>query len=123
MLWPNLTARSNQPYETAETTGEGSDGLLTLQQRTMDDQDRALEALGSTIGRTKEVAIAIGDEADLQNELITDIHDAVGKADTRLRNTTRRVDRVKAKSSTKGMWLCICILLLGLIGITIAAAQ
>jgi regulator of vacuolar morphogenesis len=116
-------ARSDDFQEQEHTQGLDNQGLLTLQKNTMDEQDRALEALGASIGRTKEVAIAIGDEADLQNQLIEDIHDKVDHADTRLRNTTRRVDRVKAKASTKGMWACICFLLLGLIGITIAATQ
>ena len=114
-------AYAQPAQETAETAGLDDQGLLSLQQRTMDDQDRALEALGATIGRTKEVAIAIGDEADLQNDLIQDISGKVDRTDVRLRNTTRRVDRVQTKSSTKGMWLCICILILGLVGISIAA--
>lgn len=54
---------------------------------------------------------------DEHTKLLDDINAKVDKTNAKVRNTTRRVERVEKKSSTKVMWLIICILLLGLIAV------
>jgi hypothetical protein len=48
--------------ETPETESLDNKGLLTLQQQRMAEQDKRVESIGASVTRTKEVAIAIGDE-------------------------------------------------------------
>lgn len=71
--------------------------------------------------KTKQIAIAIGTETDEQMALLDDIDSKVDRTNARIRNTTRRVERIQTKSSTKVMWCCILILFIGLIVVTILA--
>eukprot|EP00027_Filamoeba_sp_ATCC50430_P015370 CAMPEP_0168570010 /NCGR_PEP_ID=MMETSP0413-20121227/16488_1 /TAXON_ID=136452 /ORGANISM="Filamoeba nolandi, Strain NC-AS-23-1" /LENGTH=118 /DNA_ID=CAMNT_0008602595 /DNA_START=101 /DNA_END=454 /DNA_ORIENTATION=- len=100
------------PQETDETRGVSNEGLLSLQQKKMQDQDDALDILGQSIARTKEIAITIGKEADEHNQLITEIDSHVDRTNAKVKNTTRRVERVERKARTKGMWATICVLFL-----------
>src|SRR5690606_23365237 len=53
--------------------------------------------------------------------LLEDIDGKVDRTNAKVRNTTRRVDRIERKSSSKIMWMVICILVLCLILITFLA--
>jgi len=109
------------PQETAETTDLDNGGILTLQQRKMQEQDVALDMLGNSIGRTKEIALAISDEVDEHAALLDDIDGRVDKTSARVRNTTRRVDRIMKKDSSTVMWLIIVFLMISLVLLSIAA--
>lgn len=58
---------------------------------------------------------------DSQNALIDDINTKVDKTSAKVKNTTKRVEKVQVQSSAKVMWVIICILLLGLITVTVLA--
>lgn len=52
--------------ETAETADLDNRGILQLQRRVMEDQDRSLEDMAKTVSSTKQIAVAINGELDLQ---------------------------------------------------------
>lgn len=74
-----------------------------------------------SVGRQKEIALEIGKEADEQNRLLEELDDKVDNTSAKVRNATRRVMRVAKAESTKAMWACICILVLGLIVVSFLA--
>lgn len=77
--------------------------------------------MSETIGRTKEIANAIGQETDEHLNLLTDIESGVDRTTGKLKNTTKRVERVQVKSDLKCMYCTICILILALVGVVFAA--
>jgi len=109
------------PQETEATKDLTDHDLLSQQRTVMNEQDKVLDILGHTVGNIKEIAYQIGTETDEHTGLLDDIDHKVDKTTSKMKNTTRQIDRVNVKSSTKGMWVCICLLILGLVGITAAA--
>jgi tetrahydromethanopterin S-methyltransferase subunit G len=109
------------PKETEETKDLDNQGILQLQKKKMNDQDALLDVLAQSISRTKEVAITIGNETDEQVGLLEEIDERVDKTSAKVRNTSRRVERVERKSRTTIMWGCIVVLLLVLIAVVVLA--
>ena len=87
----------------------------------MEEQDKVLDLLGDSVVRSKEIAHAIGKEVDEQAPLLDELHDHVDKTGAKVRNTTRRVERVEKKAQTRGMWCVILVLVLVLVGVSFAA--
>eukprot|EP00058_Branchiostoma_floridae_P020617 XP_002606107.1 hypothetical protein BRAFLDRAFT_88017 [Branchiostoma floridae] len=85
--------------ESEETRGLGVSDIRQQQTRVMDEQDQGLDVLSTIIARQKQLGQAIGDEVDLQNELIDDIQTGVAKTDARLLKETRHVKIVDKKSA------------------------
>ncbi|XP_035695577.1 syntaxin-8-like [Branchiostoma floridae] len=81
----------------------------------MDEQDQGLDVLSTIIARQKQLGQAIGDEVDLQNELIDDIQTGVAKTDARLLKETRHVKIVDKKSANCGMIVVIVLLLIAIV--------
>mmetsp|Transcript_1775 Transcript_1775/g.2972 ORF Transcript_1775/g.2972 Transcript_1775/m.2972 type:complete len:135 (+) Transcript_1775:30-434(+) len=111
------------PEETEETKGMDNNQLFGAQSQIVKKQDDHLDILAESIQRTKHIALAIDDEVTEQDKLLDSLNDHVDSTGAKLRNTTRRVKRVERKSSTKLLWLIICILFLGLVGVSVAAFQ
>jgi syntaxin 8 len=61
-------------------------------------QDEQLGELGQSIGRQRELSIAIGDELDEQVVLLDDVDGAVDRHQSRLDNATRRLGTVVRKA-------------------------
>lgn len=91
------------------------DDIRKQQKRVIEQQDQGLEALSSVIARQKQLAYAIGDETDLQNEIIDDITDHVDRTRERLIRETRHVEIVSRKSNTCWFWVVIIFLLVAII--------
>jgi len=89
--------------------------LVDAQKKKMQDQDTALDSLGNTVTSIKHIALAIGDEADEQNELLQEIDGMTDKTNVRVRNTGRRVTRIDKQSSARVAWAIIIILLISLV--------
>ncbi|PRP87816.1 hypothetical protein PROFUN_04290 [Planoprotostelium fungivorum] len=96
--------------ESEQQKGQSNQQIYASNQSKLEDQDRALDAISDSLGRTKQIAIEIGKEADEHTQLIDEIDGHVNRVNPMIRNTTKRIDRVATKSSTKGLWLCICLL-------------
>jgi len=112
-----------QPQETERTKNMDNQQLFKSQQDQMKDQDDALDVLGSTLGRIKEVGIMIGQEADEHNRLLDDINAGVDSTNSNVKNTTRRVERIERKSSTCCLWIYIIVLIVVLVVTGIAAIK
>eukprot|EP01130_Rhizamoeba_saxonica_P016974 TRINITY_DN7985_c0_g1_i1.p1 TRINITY_DN7985_c0_g1~~TRINITY_DN7985_c0_g1_i1.p1 ORF type:complete len:120 (-),score=33.43 TRINITY_DN7985_c0_g1_i1:51-362(-) len=95
--------------------------LLNDRSRMMKEQDADLDVLLGTVTRQKEIAGAIGVEAEEQIGLLNRIEQKTDRENTRLRNTNRRVDKLRAKSSTKALWVTICFLIIALVVVAFLA--
>lgn len=85
--------------ETEETAELDSRGLLQLQNQIMSKQDQALENMEKALGRTRHVAVAIGEEVDLQARLLDDLDDHVDVTESRTKAATGRIRQILASSS------------------------
>lgn len=83
-----------RPRETTETAPLDSLQLLDVQRATMDRQDRDLEGLERTVQSTKHVALAVGEELELQAGLLEELDDDVGATGARLRAAGRQLAAV-----------------------------
>jgi t-SNARE complex subunit (syntaxin) len=76
-----------------------------------------------SVRRQKEIARDIHKEVDEQAPLLDDIEAGLNRTEGRLKNTTQRVEQIRIKSSTKGMWCIICLLIIALIVVIILAKE
>eukprot|EP01112_Ceratiomyxa_fruticulosa_P019650 TRINITY_DN6484_c0_g1_i1.p1 TRINITY_DN6484_c0_g1~~TRINITY_DN6484_c0_g1_i1.p1 ORF type:complete len:151 (+),score=37.61 TRINITY_DN6484_c0_g1_i1:190-642(+) len=109
------------PKETPLTENLDNKGLLTQQQVIMDEQDQILDVLSGSVGRQLQIAKSIDAEVSEQNLLLDDMHDKVDRTDSRLRAVKLKLHDVSEKASVKGLWACICFLILTLIVIIFLA--
>ncbi|KAI8906722.1 Phox homologous domain-containing protein [Gorgonomyces haynaldii] len=80
--------------ETQETRQLDNGGLVQLQQRQMQDQDRALEQLSQIVSRQKEIGIAIGQELDSQNKLLDMLDEDVTQTSGNLKTSDNKLKRL-----------------------------
>jgi len=85
------------------------------QYQAIEEQDRGLEQLSEVITRQKHLARTIGDEVDLQNELIDDITTHVDRTRDRIRGETQRVVTIGRRDNTCGYWTVIIVLFIVII--------
>jgi syntaxin 8 len=101
--------------ETSETKELDNEGVLALQRKKMEEQDKLLDLLSESVDRQKDIAIGIGQQVDEHNELLDDLDREVRQTDTRLRKATDAVRKIGEKSSATCLWITICVLFLALI--------
>jgi SYP5 family syntaxin len=106
---------SQQAKETEATAVLDTRGLLSLQQQIMKNQDMELEHMEKAIGNTKHIAVAIGEEVDLQTRLLDDLQDDVDVTNMRMRAATSRVKQIIKASSTWKGGFCIFILIVTMV--------
>jgi len=94
---------------------ESVQNLRQQQIRILDDQNQGLESLSKIISRQKDLALKIGDEVDLQNEIIDDLAVDMERTDMRINSETRHVGVVVRKDSTWGYWLTIILLFVAIV--------
>ncbi|KAI9095455.1 hypothetical protein DFS34DRAFT_651255 [Phlyctochytrium arcticum] len=68
--------------------------LLQHQRIVMSSQDQALDTLGEIIRRQTQIGRQIGDELDLQNQLLGEVDEQVTNVQGRMKGTTKKLDRV-----------------------------
>ncbi|XP_048761035.2 syntaxin-8-like [Ostrea edulis] len=105
--------------EPEEYEGMDNHGIAQQQKTIIQEQDRGLESLSKVISRQKEMAIDIGNEVDIQNDLIDDIGDHMDQTKERLVKETRHVRLVDRKSATCGYWVAIILIFLTIVVILI----
>lgn len=111
---------SSDPWADSEQfSGVASSDLQSQQQQILQEQDQGLEALSKVIGRQKQMALDIGNEVDLQNEIIDDITDHVDRTDSRIRRETRHIAIVDRKSNACGYYVVIILLLVAILIIAV----
>ncbi|KAF2075095.1 hypothetical protein CYY_003615 [Polysphondylium violaceum] len=96
--------------------------ILDGQKKTMDDQDKHLDSLSHSIGRTKEMAIEIGKTAEDHSRMLDELDVHVDSTSARLSNATRSVISLARETKTTGYWVTICLLFLALIVVSGLAA-
>lgn len=82
------------PVETEETRPLDNKGLLQLQNRTMNHQDEALDALSAIIRRQKEIGLTMNHELDLQNQLLTELDTDVTRVEDNLKIADKKLGRI-----------------------------
>lgn len=107
--------------EEEEGSKKQSSGQLKLsQEEILRTQDHGLDSLHDVILRQKRLAQTIGDEVELQNDLIDGVGDSMDQTRQRLLDTTRSVEVVgRRDSGTWKYWLVIVILLVIIIVIVV----
>jgi len=92
-----------------------------IKKKLLVDQDVVLDDIDNALDRIARVGQDIGQETDQSTQIIDEIGSKTDRMDTRIQLTTKRVDKVRIESSTKGMWLVICLLIVGLVVLMIIA--
>ncbi|KXZ42016.1 SYP5 protein [Gonium pectorale] len=106
------------PRETEATAPLDNRGLLQLQRDVMRRQDEELEAMEKT-----HIALAIGEEVDLQTRLLDDLADDVDVSHSRLRAATQRVKQVLKQSSNWRLGTCVFLLIVTLVVVIILTVK
>jgi syntaxin 8 len=79
------------------------------------EQDRGLDMLSEIITRQKSLVRGIGNQIDVQNEIIEDIGDNMDSTQVRLVRNTRNVERISNKSNSCCYWIIIILLLIAIV--------
>ncbi|GFR48497.1 hypothetical protein Agub_g10396 [Astrephomene gubernaculifera] len=111
------------PRETEATAQLDTRGLLGLQQQVMRQQDEELEAMEKTVASTKHIALAIGEEVDLQTRLLDDLADDVEVSHSRLRAATARVRQLLKSSNNWRLGACVFLLIVTLVAVVLLTTK
>nr|CAD7407701.1 unnamed protein product [Timema cristinae] len=84
-------------------------------QRMARDQNEGLEILSKVISRQKEIAQTIGNEVDIQNEIIEDLADHMDRTDSRLLDETKQIKIIDKKDRTCWYWVTIILLFITIV--------
>lgn len=98
------------PQETERTAGLDNAGILQLQNQVIRQQDQELGQIEETMISTKHVALAMGEELNLQERLLGDMEEDVDVVHSRLRAVTNKVKSVM-RQSKEWKWWCLVIVL------------
>lgn len=75
------------------------------------DQDEQLDTLGLSIGRQRVLGHHIGEELDMQNDMLTDVESGVDRHQSTLDRARKRLGNVARKSKGNWSWITIAILI------------
>ncbi|CAG8704019.1 17828_t:CDS:1, partial [Acaulospora morrowiae] len=81
------------PAETEVTRGLDNEGLVNLQRQTMEDQEHHVEQFSAILSRHKQIGLAIGQELDIQNQMLSELD--VDQTASKLRFATRKLNSIK----------------------------
>ncbi|CAG8487420.1 10120_t:CDS:1 [Ambispora gerdemannii] len=91
-VFGNTTAK--MPSETEQTRGLDNEGLLQLQQQTMQDQDLHVEQFSAMLSRQKHIGLAISDELDMQNGMLDELNGQTEMIGDKLRYSQRKIANI-----------------------------
>ncbi|KAJ2157609.1 hypothetical protein GGF46_004379 [Coemansia sp. RSA 552] len=89
-----IFGNGNPPQETDESRGLDNQGLLQLQNDKMKEQDQMASQFSSLLRQQREMGIAIGNELDLQNQLLTELDQDLDRTDSKLTAARRHASRL-----------------------------
>jgi regulator of vacuolar morphogenesis len=69
--------------------------VAQLQKQMMQEQDMDLDELAKIVRRQKEMGIAISDELDLQNEMLTRVDEDVTRVGGKLEIAKKRTGKIR----------------------------
>ena len=91
--------------------GEGVDLSLEVLQQRVRSQDEVLEVLSQSFRRSKDTAVALGEELDGHNRLLDDLDRRTERTDTRMQALTHKTSwLMRNASSPWGMCVMIVVL-------------
>lgn len=108
--------------ETIHGSTVGSNNVSSMDRsEILQYQNNSLDALSAIISRQKNIAIKIGDEVDVQNNIIDNLAQQIDNNDVLINQETNHVVIVQKKDSTWSYWsiiicLFVAIVLIALIG-------
>eukprot|EP00002_Diphylleia_rotans_P037297 TRINITY_DN8319_c0_g1_i1.p1 TRINITY_DN8319_c0_g1~~TRINITY_DN8319_c0_g1_i1.p1 ORF type:complete len:262 (-),score=59.17 TRINITY_DN8319_c0_g1_i1:301-1086(-) len=113
-------AASGQAQETEYTRNLATQDIVAQQQKVIQDQDAAIDQIGKSVARQKHIAIAVGDELNVQSRLLDDLESEVDKTASNITKETTHVNKVLEKSSMKGLICCLvlCIVIFVVLAVT-----
>ncbi|KAI9315107.1 Phox homologous domain-containing protein [Dichotomocladium elegans] len=81
--------------ETEITRGLDNEGLLQYQQEVMNDQDMQVEQFSALLARQKQLGLAIGDELEVQNQILDELDADVDRTGTKLKFANKKLATIK----------------------------
>ena len=93
------TPRSSRKFgvaqETPDTINKDNSQLLQHQTEVMKTQEESIGVLGQIIKRQKEIGLAIGNELDVQNEMLDEMDDRVAITCVNVKGVQKRLEKVR----------------------------
>ncbi|KAI8325340.1 hypothetical protein GQ54DRAFT_255009 [Martensiomyces pterosporus] len=83
------------PQETNITRGLDNQGLLQLQEDRMKEQDLIAADFSRLLRKQKEMGVAIGDELDLQNQLLSELDQDLDRTGNKLATARRQATQLR----------------------------
>ncbi|XP_035225001.1 syntaxin-8-like [Stegodyphus dumicola] len=117
LLSGNLSGYSSNVWDIEESEATKDltvDEIREQQKLAIKEQDKGLDTLYDVVVRQKQMAQNIGQELDLQNEIIEDIVDHADDTRKRLITETRHVAIVDRKSGSCCYWVIIILLFIAI---------
>ncbi len=96
-------------------------GQQESQQMLLRKQDESLDELSGAVTRLGQVGLTIGEELQIQADLLEEMEYEVDDTQSRLKQARRKLEKVIKKSGTKGQCTIICVLTLLLIILVVIA--
>ncbi|KAF2667307.1 hypothetical protein BT63DRAFT_426199 [Microthyrium microscopicum] len=105
--------RDESEDEGVDQTGLSNEQIHAYHKNVLAEQDSQLENLGSSIGRQRELTIAIGNELDDHVLLLEDVDGAVDRHQGQLDGAARRLGRVAQRARENwSMWVILGLILI-----------
>jgi syntaxin 8 len=109
------------PYRDDPTSGPPDQSHLNNQQihayhsQVLAEQDEALDRLGASIGRQRELSIQIGDELDEHVQMLEEVDRHVDRHTTTLNKARKNLGTVARKAKDNMSWTIIIVLIIVLV--------
>lgn len=112
---PSQKSYSDDPEQDEDEAQVSNVQIYERHEQTMRDQDEQLSHLGSSIGRQRELTMAMGQEFAQQAVLLDDVEAGVDRHIGTLDRARSRLEHVSRKAKSNWSWLTIGILILILV--------
>lgn len=106
---------SVRPYTDSPEPQETVQDMKQFHEQLKREQDKGLDVLDEIITRQKTLVRGIGNQIDVQNEILDDIGDNMETTNVKLVRTTRNVQRVSRKADSCWYWIIIILLLIAIV--------
>lgn len=112
----NSRPYSDEPEEEPiDQSGMSNQQIHIYHKQVIQDQDEQLDTLGRSIGRQRELSIAMGNELDDQAVLLEDVEQGVDRHTTSLEGARKRLGTISRKAKDNWSWVTIGVLVLTLV--------
>ena len=121
---PNKKDRSVRFSDSVTTIRlDDTTSLVELQRAQLEQQDRHLDALADSVGKTKDIAVSISEELDAQAALVDELDTKVDRSRTKMAYATTSVDRavrsLKRDRSTQMVCVLVVVIVVAIILIVV----